>query len=234
MFGNDSSTRWRLGTLRGHQLYMEPFFLLLVAFFVFMNLKSAGQLVDNLVWAPILFVGILWHELGHAAAMKFYGYGPSTIVLQGFGGVTINHRRHYTPPGASIVISIMGPLASLSLGLGSLGAWWAMGAGSETLLSRFLLLNGQVNLFWTVFNMLPINPMDGGHVVLHSLRKFTTEGKAMLYSAWSSLGVIGALGLGLLATGHLRSMGMMFIVIMIMFGMQNVQTIQAFGGSRRS
>ncbi|MFU8803090.1 MAG: site-2 protease family protein [Bradymonadaceae bacterium] len=226
MFSN-SSHRWHLFTLNGHKVYLEPWFLLLVAFFVFTGLRSADVLFQQLLWVPILFLGVLWHEFGHAIAIKAYGYGGSTIILQGFGGVAINERRGNSPPGQSIMISLAGPGASLLLAIGSFGALYlyqgSLGWGSGNLLAYFLGLNGLVNLFWAVFNMLPINPMDGGHVVLHGLRKFYSRPKAMLYSAYSSLATLALLVLAALAIGYTS---LLLFALVFIFAAQNVQIVQ--------
>jgi stage IV sporulation protein FB len=222
-----NSKRWHLFTLNGHRVYLEVWFLLLVAFFVFSGLTSAKVFAQQLLWVPILFIGVLWHEFGHAVATKSLGYGSSTIVLQGFGGVAINERRGRSTPGESILISLAGPGASLLLAILSFGALFLyqgqLGWGSSSILAYFLGLNGAVNLFWAVFNMLPINPMDGGHVVLHTLRKFMPDRKALLYSAYSSLAVLGLVVLGAMAIGW---QSLLLIVLAIMFAVQNWQIVK--------
>lgn len=224
MFGG-SSTRWHLFTLGGHRVYLEPFFLILIAIFVFMGLNEASQLANQLMWAPILFIGVLFHEFGHAVVTKRLGFGPSTIILQGLGGVAINESKLPRKPGQSVLISLAGPSASLLLALVSYVALIALrssGGGPSTLM-YFLELNTLINVFWAGFNMLPINPMDGGHVVLHSLRKFFPIRKALYYSAVSSLVVLALVGVAGLAIGY---QSFILIVIVLMFGMQNVQIIK--------
>ncbi len=224
MFGG-SGKRWHLFTLGGHRVYLEPAFLLLVALFVFINLNEASQFATQLLWAPILFLSVLLHEFGHAAVTKYYGFGSSTIVLQGFGGVAINESRLPRTPGQSIAISLAGPGASLLWALTSFLAFVGLQAagGGPALVMHFLQLNTMINVFWAVFNMLPINPMDGGHVVLHALRKFMPMRKALYYSALSSLIVLAIVGVGALAMGY--SM-FVLIIILVMFGMQNYQILQ--------
>jgi Zn-dependent protease len=188
--------RWKLFELRGNKVFLEPLFLLLVAFFVFSGLTSASQLGAKLLWVPILFIGVLWHEFGHAFAIQHFGYGPSKIVLQGLGGVTINERRGGSPPGKSIVISFAGPLFSFSLTLiFGLAAYFYPG---QDLLNQFFYLMALVNGFWGVFNLLPIAPLDGGHIVLHALRAKFPRRKALLYSAYSSLAVLALSAIPLL------------------------------------
>ncbi|MFP4599601.1 MAG: M50 family metallopeptidase [Persicimonas sp.] len=243
MFGN-SSKRWKLFTLFGHPIYVTPFFLVLIAFFAFSGLQAgAGMeaLTNIIVWAPVLFIGILFHEFGHAFALQAYGYGNSRIVLHGFGGVTINERRKVSPPGKSIMISLAGPIASLLLAVISGGALLLYTGLSDVasafegggVFATFLQTMALVNVVWAVFNMLPINPMDGGHVVLHGLRwGLKDQRKAMRYSAISSLVFLGLLVLGLLALGF-GGLGLIWILVIAgMFAMQNWQILKSTNQQR--
>lgn len=230
MFGN-SGKSWKLFSVLGHQVHITPWFLVLIAFFSFSGLQ-AGQGMQAfeqlLIWAPLLFVGILFHEFGHAFAIQAFGYGPSYIELQGFGGVTVNTQRRQASPGRSIVISLAGPLASLLLAAiagGILLVWQPQAAGFS---ATFLTYMALINVVWAVFNMLPINPMDGGQVVLHALHWGLKDlRKAMRYSAISSLVVLGA---GLALTFALGMGGISFLWILMLcaiFAMQNWRIYQA-------
>lgn len=238
MFGQSGNgTRWKLFSIAGNEIYVTPFFLILIGFFSFMGLRAGGgvtALANIVVWAPVLFIGVLLHELGHAFAMQKFGYGSSTIVLHGFGGVTINRRRQNSPPGKSIAISLAGPAASLLLGLAFIGILFATGhsvaglgaylGNGQVLLALFNTM-AVINIFWAIFNMIPINPMDGGHVVLHGLRALLGDRrKAMRYSAISSLVLLGLLvPVGLFFTGSI-----IFLLLLAgIFGMQNWQIIKA-------
>jgi Zn-dependent protease len=237
MFGS-SNKSWKLFTVFGHDVFVTPWFLVLIALFSFMGLRAGAgfEALENLIiWAPILFGGILFHELGHAVALQAYGYGGSRIELHGFGGVTINQRRGQSPPGRSIVISLAGPFASLLLGLLSAGVLMLYtGSGiSEAfagggLLLTFLQWMVFVNIGWAIFNMLPINPMDGGHVVLHGLRwKLDNNRKAMRYSAISSLVFIALLVPLVFALGYAGGSLLWILLLVAMFGMQNWRIIKA-------
>ena len=217
--------RWKLFTIWGSPVYVEPLFLLLVAFFVFSGLTSVTQFAEQLMWAPVLFIGILWHEIGHALAIKKFGYGNSVIVLQGLGGVTINQRGE-TPPGKAAVISVAGPIFSFSLTLVfGLAAFLIPGEG---LLNHLCFLMAAANLFWGVFNLLPISPLDGGHIVLHGLRAKFPRRKAYLYSAYSSLAAMALIGIPMVA---IFNMSLIFIVILgFLFVSHNMQIIRAVQG----
>ena len=215
--------RWKLFKVGGHTVYLEPLFLLLIGFFAFSGLTSMQQLPTQLLWAPVLFIGILWHEIGHAIAIQKFGYGTSEIVLQGLGGVTIN-RRGKTPPGRGAVISVAGPVFSLSLtvvfGIATLLYQ------NDDLLGQFFFFMAWANGIWAVFNMLPIAPLDGGHIVLHGLRSKFPERKAYLYSAYSSLVILALLAVPLL----MFTSPILMVLLLLLFGMHNMQVIRAIKG----
>ncbi|HLL52201.1 MAG TPA: M50 family metallopeptidase [Myxococcaceae bacterium] len=124
-----------------------------------------------------ILVSVLVHELGHAFACWVFGL-PAQISLHLLGGTT-------THPGevgrrGRILISLAGPCAGFSFGaliylLLPLLRWPAERWGLTTLLSfREALL--WMNFGWGAANLLPILPLDGGHVLEHTLgpRRRTT------------------------------------------------------------
>jgi stage IV sporulation protein FB len=116
-----------------------------------------------LLWMACGFVSILAHELGHAVLIRRFG-SPSAIVLHGFGG----YAEMPYPPTARwkrILIALAGPAAGIAL-LGvvvgsNLAGGWA--ERSPVLAAAFLFLV-LMNLIWSLFNLLPIWPLDGGRV----------------------------------------------------------------------
>jgi len=250
MFHQNTDSGWHLFDLAGHPTYVNPLFLGLIGLFAFLGVSARTAtiftLVENiLIWVPTLFIGILLHELGHATAMKRFGYGTSKIVLHGFGGVTINTRRQSAPPGKSIVISLAGPALSFLTAAVSFGAYYllvgtvgagASGAGGVVLgfFVRLLYVMGLINVVWGVFNLLPINPLDGGHVVLHFLRgRLGNRRKAMYYTALTSLAAIAGLALFTIFVPFLDPL--FALVLGAIFGVMNWRTLeqtQNSGGPR--
>ncbi len=221
--------RWKLFKLNGNPVFIEAWFLLLIAFFAFQNVRTADQLVSGLLWAPILFVSILWHEYGHALAIDRFGYGKSTIILQGMGGVTINTNRAATPPGQSIVISLAGPAFSFSLTVifGAI-AYFVNPTG---LLGEFVIHMAQANLVWTIFNLLPIFPMDGGNVMRSVIQKITRNTRRSYeLTAWISLFFVALL---VLASFTYFQQGLFFtILIVFILAGPNVQLLKAARSAR--
>lgn len=219
MFGN--MPRWKLFSVAGSPVLMEPVFLLLVAFFVFSGMNSAADFAQNLTWAPILFISILWHEIGHAVAIDRLGFGKSTIVLQGFGGVTINERR--ANPNQSIIISLAGPAFTISLiFIFGIAAFFYP---NEDTLNHFFSMMFIINIVWAIFNLLPIFPMDGGNVMMSVFEKiYKNRHKALLHTAYVSLGFIGLVVVASLVFKLLSPLWT--ILIVFMFGFQNWQIVQ--------
>jgi stage IV sporulation protein FB len=148
-----------------------------------------GPLQDGpkplIAWVAAVLLSIMVHELGHAAAMRSYGIYPS-IVLYGMGGLTIRgpqaFRSREPGPSGNILIALAGPAAGFGLaallyavlrlahydvvvtvGLPRLLAIdmpLIVSAG----LSEFVYDLFQVNILWGMINLLPIIPLDGGHI----------------------------------------------------------------------
>ena len=211
----------RIGSIRGTQIHVEPSFLIVVALFVILNMESAGgQFRHALLWAPLLFFSVLIHEIGHAATLGALGFGPSYIALAGFGGVTINQRR--AEPWQDILVSIAGPICSFVLAaIAFVLLVFIPYFQGDPFFAAFLPLVIVANVFWGIFNLLPIHPLDGGNALRSLLRHFLSPRTAEVGSSWISiLFSVGILGLALFA-------GQWFIAIFAaMFAHQNFQRLQ--------
>ena len=124
---------------------------------------AIGWPLFGLEYTVIILAVILFHEGGHWAAMKAFGYrNPHITLLPLLGGVTIGHE---TDPGAAkrLWVSLAGPLPGIILG-------WAMvvfisAEANVDLYAQWLLPTIIVLLFINYLNVLPIPPLDGCHVV---------------------------------------------------------------------
>ena len=123
-----------------------------------------------LIWVACSFISILVHELGHGFALKVFGQ-RSVIVLHGFGGVTISQRRTTLARARSIIVSVAGSLTGLIVLWLPTRAYLESSASFEDLLQmpEFVLwglffLEFQ-NLWWSIANLLPVRPLDGGNVI---------------------------------------------------------------------
>ncbi|MFH1467697.1 MAG: site-2 protease family protein [Pseudomonadota bacterium] len=186
--------------LLGFPVGVHPMVWLLLAFVV-LSFASDGPmgLAMGLLWAGVAFTSVLVHELGHALAAKAFGLGPVEILLHGFGGLTRFRRAGSTTK--SLLVTAAGPGAGLALA--ALSAVGSLGLALLPLLpgAGFLLVllgtSLRVNLFWSLFNLLPMAPLDGGQILGHLLilagmRPQRTQ-RAVAYV---SLGLAAAIALG--------------------------------------
>ncbi len=170
-----------------------------------------------LVMTAVVLGSILWHELGHAWARKRSGAPWSEILLHGFGGLC-GGPGHFTR-GQAIFIAAAGPLASLLLGLLTWSFLFVPGLKNEWMLF-FIAQMLWVNIGWALLNLLPILPLDGGHIFAGLVGP---RRSALVYQVSFVLAATVALA-GLL---FLRSLFMAVI-----FGMLAYSNWQALRGQR--
>ncbi len=118
-------------------------------------------------WIFVVLVSILLHELAHAALLRMFGT-RSFIRLYGMGGVTQpTFSARPIRRWQEILVSMAGPLAGLLFG-GVIFVLSILLEGFDLSNSAFVtwLLTTliMVNVGWSLFNLLPILPMDGGNI----------------------------------------------------------------------
>ena len=211
-----------LGSIRGTTLRVDLSFLIIVALFVASAYNPKLGVHYALLWAPVLFVSVLIHELAHAAAIGIFGYGASDIVLGGMGGVTINRRK--ARPWHDMVISVAGPLASFGLAyLMKLIFSNVPFTRQDPMLAVFIPMMHQVNIWWGVFNLLPVSPLDGGHAVRNFLRMFLTEKNAFVIAVWIAI----VIGTGVAIAGLMQRQ-IFFTILIAWFVFTNYQSWQYY------
>lgn len=150
------------GRILGFPVHLDASFLVVMAVLGWMSSSSTVQLI---VWILVTPFAVLVHELGHAVVARTTGARPQ-IALAGFGGLTT-----FTPPREisrtrSIAISLAGPLVGVAVGvvlllvfettrdsITSEWVWYALVYGIFTTLG------------WSVLNLLPVLPLDGGQAM---------------------------------------------------------------------
>ncbi len=168
---------------------VEPAFLIIIAILGFNPYRPS--VAGVLWWIGIAFVSILVHELGHAVAFRIYGIDPA-ITLHGMGGLTsgsgeLTPRRH-------IIVSLAGPLSALLL-LG-LPAYLVLQADVVTSVQGRDALDAAIwiNIGWSLLNLLPILPLDGGQVFASTV-DIATKGRPTRIPEIVSIVVAGVLAL---------------------------------------
>jgi Zn-dependent protease/CBS domain-containing protein len=117
-----------------------------------------------------LFVSVLLHELAHSLYALRKGGRVRDITLLMIGGVSqISELPREAKHEA--VMALVGPLASIALGLLLYAVQFAIADTSSFQLRFGLFYLGGLNLFLGFFNLLPAFPMDGGRILRSLLRK---------------------------------------------------------------
>jgi stage IV sporulation protein FB len=140
----------RLGRILGVDIYLNPFFLALLALFF-----VAGVLDRGLV----AFGVVLVHEMAHSLMANRLGISAHEVELLPFGGVARAGTELQVDPVRETYTALAGPASNLAMiaiaiALKNYGLWHAD-------LGPFFL---QCNLLMAFFNLLPALPLDGGRI----------------------------------------------------------------------
>jgi Zn-dependent protease len=177
--------------------------------------RSAAELP---VWVVIVFVSVLVHELGHAFAARAFGQEPS-ILLHGMGGLTSWHPSGVLAPGRRLLVSAAGPVAGLSLAAVSFVLGLALTA-DESAARGVADEISSVNVWWFVFNVLPMLPLDGGSVMASAF-DLLAPGRGLRAARYVSIGVALAVGAAGLFLGS-----PWILLLCALFAYQNVTALQ--------
>ncbi len=166
--------------------------------------------VIGVVVAVGLFVGVVFHELGHSIVAMRYGYPIDSITLWIFGGIAQfsempeNWRQELT-------ISIAGPIVSVVLGAVLYVGFVLL--PPEMQVTRFATgYLALMNLALAGFNLLPAFPMDGGRVLRALLARSRPYARATNIAAEVGKAAAFLMGLVGLFTGQLLLIGIAFFV----------------------
>jgi Zn-dependent protease len=133
--------------------------------------KGDKDFRELLRWIPIMLLSILVHEYGHAFAIMRHGIEPE-ITLHSMGGRTSWRQVLPLSRPQHIVISLAGPFAGFLLA-GAIFAFMMLLPGVYHRLPYYVSLAIQItvliNVVWGIFNLIPVLPLDGGHVLQHAL-----------------------------------------------------------------
>lgn len=173
----------------GVELRVSGGFCLLLALLLFLD---EGNIVP---WA--LFACFL-HELGHCAAIRFFGGRVASLHLSIVGAEILPERSSMFSYREELLIAAAGPGVSILMAiLSALAARFGL-FGAE----RMFLFAG-LNLAAGVFNLLPLGPLDGGRILrillFHANRFWEVE---RFYQMMTLVLSMGLLSLGVLQLLH--------------------------------
>jgi Zn-dependent protease len=193
-------------SLFGIPVRIEPWF-----FIIPLLVLQTRDMQGVLIWTVLVFIGVMVHELGHALAMRAFGFPPS-ITLHGMGGLTHYPEGAQVTPRQSVFITLAGPGAGLVLGFIALAAKHFITSPNQYL-EQALSDAVWINIGWSIVNLLPILPWDGG-LILDSALHWATKRRQHRVVAMSSIlggGLIAAYALsqGSFLLGYFGVMGLM-------------------------
>jgi stage IV sporulation protein FB len=210
--------------------------------------NSAGG-PQLLIWMVAFFLGILFHELGHALVMRNQGYF-SWITLYCFGGLASCDRSRidggYPDSWRQIAIAAAGPLAGFLLAAILVAAMiaskhtvvieWGVPFGLDVFtrdvigspylsdfINRFLF----VTVVYGIFNLLPVYPLDGGQIA-REVFLMTFGAKGIRLSLILSMLV----ALSLAMYGAVKLQDLWLAVFFGFFAYSSFQTLQAYSNNR--
>lgn len=119
-------------------------------------------------------ISIVAHELGHALAGLKCGAPSVQVFLHGLGGLASFPGARFTKK-QSILTTAAGPGASLALGFifTVIASFYIKDELPATMgpiyVSYFVSTMATINIFWTIINVMPILPLDGGQILFSLL-----------------------------------------------------------------
>lgn len=179
----------------GFPTQVRPTFLILIALVGWDRDITPARLV---IWVVVAGAAVMWHELGHAVAARRLGASP-TIELYGFGGATM-WRPPSDPSRRQLIgVSFAGPLAGFAVGaVSGVGIALAGGVGTGDV-RYFVLVVLWTNVGWGLINLLPVLPLDGGHILAELLpgdRASRTQRAAVVSIGVAGLAVVWLFSIG--------------------------------------
>lgn len=219
-----------VGRLFGIPIVIDATFLLLVVLYGFNHFTSgsAASISYGLALVAGVALSILLHELGHAAAARYYGVRTSAIELNGLGGLCHFERSLPASRLINIVVLLAGPAANLILwkvfSYASAASITSAADGPNTLNPTTLLFIqlANINQLLLFFNLLPAHPLDGGRALAQLLSAVMDYGLAMRIIA--CLGLVLAVMLGFMAIKG----GIFVALIGLVLFQENWAVVQAY------
>lgn len=194
-------------------ILIHPFFWFLAGL---IGLLYGGFSVLAFIWVFIVFISVLFHEYGHALTAKFFGQHPQ-ISLVALGGLTT-----YEGKGLNFfkqfIIVLNGPIFGVLL-CGFSYFILSTEYFTNQFIVYFLSAMWVVNLFWSVANLVPVLPLDGGQLLRIALEGiFGTKG----FRAAILLSMLIAVGIAIFALVFYRQL-IFIAIIFFLFAFQNFE-----------
>jgi stage IV sporulation protein FB len=170
-----------------------------------------------LLWLLIMSLAVVVHELGHALAFRSIGLS-SEIELHWSGGVTTARLTQPLSRSQSVGTFLAGPLVGLVIGgLALVAKPHLPGIDSVQKVAEFV---AWTNLGLSALNLLPVQPLDGGEMLLALVAGNTASLAAELVTG---LGIFIAALIGVLAINGIFGL----LPFAFFLGTHNVNVLRA-------
>lgn len=193
-----------------------PAFWLFLLFFTDILFKLSMQ---SVIIGLVMFVSLLIHEYGHAVTARLFG-AKSEITLEAFGGYA-SYKGVKLSSTKEFLITLNGPLLESSLIAIS---YFLLKTGTfygHPYIKYALIVTMRLNIIWCLFNLIPLMPLDGGHLARYILGKYFGI-KGLKIST-----ILGLICAALIAP-YLFYLGYYwFGILLVIFGYQNYQQLQS-------
>ncbi len=151
-------------------------------------------------FAIALLACLVFHEYGHIRAMKYFNMPTKGIYLIPFiGGMALTDGKINTR-WQDVVISIMGPCFGRGMSLLCVLGYWLTD-------NLFFAGLATFNALLNIFNLLPILPLDGGHILKSVTFSMNSKVGLVVCVLAAAFGVWLSYSLGLALLGFLLFIG---------------------------
>lgn len=209
--------------------------------------SGSNGLTGAIIWVVVIFISILVHELGHAFAFRRFGQ-DSHVILHFAGGLTVpesvpwggGYANVRLTSNEQVFVSLAGPGAGFLLAAATLSTGFFMGGSIVTsyllgfipiplvlfqndILNQIFISFLWVNIFWGFVNLIPVYPLDGGHVARH-----------ILIQRDPLAGLRTSLWISVISGGLAAIIGLLFldsVYMGVLFGFLAFQSFQALQGT---
>ncbi len=165
---------------------IHPFFWVFAAIIGWLMTQS---LVGMFIWIGIILISVLVHEMGHATLAIIFKQHPR-IELVALGGLT-SYEGKNLKFSQQFIIVLFGPLFGFLLaGVATLLLW--MNIFHAPIAFGIIKSIQIVNIFWSIINLVPVLPLDGGQLL-----------RIALESKWGVKGFKASLFIGMLISAIL-------------------------------
>lgn len=175
MFSNDRAV-FIFQTRFGFPVEIRQSIVFLAMFFLLFSFDSVQSAIDALIMVAMILTAIFLHEMGHAWGCMVQGVAVRRVVIFGGGGFCEHRASSYKKDE---LIVAMGPIVNLGLWAVFSLIWiWGFGWYGDSPVYWHMELLYWCNIFSLInlalffFNMVPVQPLDGGRLFHILMRRF--------------------------------------------------------------